>query len=69
MADGSINRNVGLEIYVREGEKVSQGDKLAKVYYSISDPNFASAVTCIRKCFNIEKVRPIINPLIKKIIF
>lgn len=69
MKDGSINRNVGVEIMVREGDKIKAGDKLAKIYYSISDPNFASAVTCIRKCFNIGKVRPEVSSLIYKIIF
>ncbi len=69
MNNGKINRNVGVDILVREGERVKEGDKLAKVYYSISDPNFASAVTCIKKCFNIEKFRPTQNALIKKIIF
>ena len=58
-----------LDIIVREGDKIKEGDKLAKVYYAITDPNFASAVTCIRKCFNIGKVRPNLNSLIKKIIF
>lgn len=67
--NGGINRYVGLDIMVREGDKIKEGDKLAKVYYSISDPNFASAVTCIRKCFVVGKVRPIVSPLIKKIIF
>lgn len=66
---GEINRFVGLDIIVREGDKIKEGDKLAKVYYAITDPNFASAVTCIRKCFNIGKVRPNLNSLIKKIIF
>lgn len=66
---GEINRFVGLDIIVREGDRIKEGDKLAKVYYAITDPNFASAVTCIRKCFNIGKVRPNLNPLIKKIIF
>ena len=69
MPDGSINRNVGVEIMVREGDKVKVGDKLAKIYYSISDPNFASAVTCIRKCFQIEKRRPEPESLIYKIIY
>ncbi len=66
---GEINRYVGLDILVREGDRIKEGDKLAKIYYSITDPNFASAVTCIRKCFNIGKTRPELNPLIKKIIF
>ncbi|MBP3630712.1 MAG: thymidine phosphorylase [Clostridia bacterium] len=67
--DGGINRNVGVEIVAREGEKIKAGDKLAKIYYSISDPNFASAVTCIRKCFRIEKRRPELNALVYKIIY
>ena len=68
-SDGGINRNVGVEIMAREGDKIKAGDKLAKIYYSISDPNFASAVTCIRKCFKIEKRRPELSTLVYKIIY
>lgn len=68
-SDGGLNKNVGVEIMAREGDKIKVGDKLAKIYYSISDPNFASAVTCIRRCFNIEKRRPELNSLVYKIIY
>lgn len=57
-SDGSINRNVGVELLAREGQHVLKGDKLAKVYYALDDPNFASAVMCIRKCFKVEKKKP-----------
>lgn len=56
--DGSINRNVGVELMAREGQHVLKGEKLAKVYYALDDPNFASGVMCIRKCFKIEKKKP-----------
>lgn len=68
-SDGGINRNVGVEIIAREGDRIKPGDKLAKIYYSISDPNFASAVTCIRKCFRVEKRRPELSTLVYKIIY
>ena len=52
----------------REGAKVLKGDKLAKVYYSLDDPNFASAVMCIRKCFRVEKKAPKSKPVVFKIV-
>ena len=67
-ADGSINRNVGVELMVREGQKVLKGDKIAKVYYALDDPNFASAVMCIRKCFRVEKKSPTKKDVVFKII-
>lgn len=67
-ASGAINRNVGVEILSREGDKVIKGDKIAKIYYALDDPSFASAVASMRKCFNIEKVKPSKNPIIHKII-
>ena len=67
-ADGTINRNVGVELMAREGAKVLKGDKLAKVYYSLDDPNFASAVMCIRKCFRVEKKAPKSKPVVFKIV-
>lgn len=66
---GEINRNVGVQIMAREGDKIRVGDKLARIYYSISDPSFASAVSCIRKCFNIEKRKPEKSSLVYKIIY
>ena len=66
---GEINRNVGVQIMAREGDKIRVGDKLARIYYSISDPSFASAVSCIRKCFNIEKHKPTKSSLVYKIIY
>lgn len=67
-SDGSINRNVGVELMAREGQHVLKGDKLAKVYYALDDPNFASAVMCIRKCFKVEKRRPEKKNVVYKII-
>lgn len=66
--DGSINRNVGVELMVKEGQKVLKGEKLAKVYYALDDPSFASAVMCIRKCFRVEKKAPDKKDLVYKII-
>lgn len=66
--DGTINRNVGVELMVREGDHVLKGDKLAKVYYALDDPNFASAVGCIRKCFKVEKQKPEKKKIINKIL-
>lgn len=65
--DGTINRNVGVELMAKEGDKVIKGERLAKVYYSLDDPNFASAVACIRKCFRIEKTKPAKKNLVYKI--
>jgi len=67
-ADGSINRNVGVELMAREGQKVLKGDRIAKVYYALDDPNFASAVMCIRKCFRVEKKSPDKKEIVFKII-
>lgn len=67
-ADGTINRNVGVELMAREGQKVLKGDKIAKVYYALDDPNFASAVMCIRKCFRVEKKCPSKKDVVFKIV-
>lgn len=64
----TVNPNVGVEVMVREGDKVMAGDKLAKIYYSISDPSFATAVQFIRGCFEIKKVKPELENLIYKVI-
>lgn len=66
--DGTINRSVGVELMAREGDHVIKGQKLAKVYYALDDPNFASAVMCIRKCFRIENKKPEKKKIINKIL-
>lgn len=66
--NGTINRSVGIEIMAREGDKVYRGDKLAKVYYALEDPTFAAAVTCMRRCFKIEKSKKPEQDIIYKII-
>ena len=66
-SDGSINRNVGVELLAREGQHVLKGEKLAKVYYALDDPNFASAVMSIRKCFKVEKKKPEKKNIVYKI--
>ena len=67
-ANGTINRNVGVELLAREGDKVIKGDKLAKVYYALDDPSFAPSVACIRKCFTVQKKKPEKADIIYKII-
>ena len=67
-ADGAINRNVGVELMVKEGQKVLKGERLAKVYYALDDPNFAAAVLCIRNCFRVEKKAPEAKEVVYKII-
>ena len=67
-ANGSINRNVGVELLCREGDKVIKGDKMAKIYYALDDPSFASAVASMRKCFRIEKITPEKVEIIHKVI-
>lgn len=67
-ASGAINRNVGVELLAREGDKVVKGEKIAKVYYALDDPSFAPSVACIRKCFSLEKIKPKKEEIIYKII-
>lgn len=67
-ASGAINRNVGVELLAREGDKVVKGEKIAKVYYALDDPSFAPSVACIRKCFTVSKLKPKKEEIIYKII-
>ena len=63
-----IKLDMGVELLVREGDKVKEGDPLAKVYYNMSDSSFSSAITIIRECFKIGKKEPVLNNLILKVL-
>ncbi len=67
-ADTKLNTEVGIEVFVREGDRVKEGDTIATVHYSMSDPSFASAIAIMRKCFTISKQAPEIQNLIYKVI-
>lgn len=66
--DKNLNSEVGVEVLVREGDKIKQGELLARVYYNISDPSFATALTIIKKCFVIGKRAPEKQNIIYKVI-
>ena len=63
-----IKLDMGVELLVREGDKVKEGNEIARVYYNMSDPSFSEAVTLIKKCFKISKNEPICENLILKVI-
>ncbi|MEG1582255.1 MAG: thymidine phosphorylase [Clostridia bacterium] len=60
--------DIGVEFFVKEGDRVKSGDKMARIFYSLSDPAFASAIKIMREAFVIGKNRPKAREFICKII-
>ena len=68
-AEGTkIDPRVGFEFFVTEGEKVKAGQRLAKVYYDVSDPAFAQTIGVLRSAFIIDKKRRKKQNLIYKVL-
>ena len=68
-AEGTkIDPRVGFEFFVTEGEKVKAGQRLAKVYYDVSDPAFAQNIGVLRSAFIIDKRRRKKQNLIYKVL-
>lgn len=63
-----IDPRVGFEFFVSENEKVKQGQRLAKIYYDISDPAFAQTISLMRSAFVITKRKGKKQKLIYKVI-
>lgn len=64
----SIKKDIGVELLVREGDKVKANEPLAKVYYNMADPSFSSAIGIIKNCFKIGKHEKMRENLILKVI-
>ena len=54
-----FDKNAGIVMMVREGAKVSQGDKVARVHYSFENQNFPVALPMIQSaiCVRVQKPR------------
>lgn len=66
--DGSFDKNAGIVLMVREGSKVKKGDKIARLFYSIDNYNFAPSTALIRDCIVISRFKPRVKKVFYKIV-
>ncbi len=62
------DKNAGVEILVREGEKVSEGDKIARLVFSIDNKNFHLARNKIFEAYKLCKNKPEVHNVFYKIV-
>ena len=64
----NIDRNAGIVLLAREGTKVSYGDKIARVFYSIKNKNFPESTLFIKDAIKITKQKPLVHNVFYKVI-
>lgn len=63
-----FDKNAGIVLLVREGDKIEKDDKVARIFYGIDNKNFCSSLADIRNSIVIEDNKPVLNKTIYKII-
>lgn len=64
----TIDRNAGIVLLAREGTKVNYGDKIVRIFYSISNKNFPEATNLIKEAVKMSKQKPVLHNVFYKVI-
>lgn len=62
------DENAGIVLMVGEGDKISEGDKIARIFYHIDNKNFSESVTMLKKAFRISQSKPQQRKILYKVI-
>ncbi|MBQ9790307.1 MAG: hypothetical protein IJW24_01780 [Clostridia bacterium] len=65
--DKDFDKNAGIVMLVREGTRVKQGDKIARVHYSFDNQNFPLALPEIRSSICVKAQKPRREKLLVKV--
>ena len=60
--------SAGIELLVAEGDKVTVGQKLARVYYGYNNKRYFEKYNNLIDCFEISKNKPKTNNLFYKVV-
>lgn len=60
--------NAGLVLMVREGDRVHEGDKLVRIFYSFDNPNLLPARKMLKSAISVKKFRPDTHSLFYKVV-
>lgn len=66
--DKLVDSNAGIVLLVGEGDKVSQGDKLARIFYNIENKKFSSSLVMLRNAFEISQTKPKQKKILYKVV-
>lgn len=62
------DENAGIVLMVGEGDKISEGDKIARIFYHIDNKKFSESVTMLKKAFRISQSKPQQRKILYKVI-
>lgn len=62
------NKGVGVEIFVKEGEKVKAGQVLASLLCSLQNPAFSKGIKTVREAFHLTKNKTELRNVVFKVI-
>lgn len=62
------DKNSGIVVLVREGQKVNVGDKLVRVLYSFKNSNFCESVKEIKESILVDKIKPAKSKVFYKVV-
>lgn len=62
------DENAGIVLMVGEGDKIYEGDKIARIFYHIDNKNFSESVTMLKKAFRISQSKPQQRKILYKVI-
>lgn len=62
------DENAGIVLMVGEGDKISEGDKIARIFYHIDNKNFSETIIMLKKAFTISQTKPQQRKILYKVI-
>lgn len=63
-----IDCNAGIVLLVGEGDKVSTGDKVARIFYHIENKKFCSSIVMLKEAFEISQNKPKQKKILYKVV-
>lgn len=60
--------NAGIVLMVGEGDKVFEGDKIARIYYNINNKEFSSCISSLKKAFAFSQTKQQQRKILYKVI-
>lgn len=62
------DKNAGIVLLVGEGDKISEGDFIARIFYNIENKKFSESLVMLKDAFTISQTKPTSKKILYKVI-
>lgn len=63
-----VDKNAGIVLLVGEGDKVSEGDYIARIFYNIENKKFSESLVMLKDAFMVSQTKPATRKILYKVI-